>query len=82
MSLADLRITVAETEYLYYEGPDGIRRVSTLEADRSSESQYLRRVFADTLGVSEKWDWRQVPAPMETHQTYQSIKQILSNELC
>ena len=72
--LADLRRAVAEMEYLYYEGPDRTRRVATLEPDRSCESQYLRKVFADALGASDRWDWRQVPAALETHEIYETIE--------
>ena len=73
-SLLNLHRVSGGLEYLYYETPDGRHKLA--KAERGTfESQYMRKVFANALGKESDWNWREAPAPSETHKTYERIKQ-------
>lgn len=50
---------VGDDEYVCYQAPDGraFLRVSPVPI----ESQLMRRIFADALGISANWNWRTHP---------------------
>jgi diadenosine tetraphosphate (Ap4A) HIT family hydrolase len=73
-SLLNLHRVSGGLEYLYYEAPDGSQRLAKAEIG-TFESQYMRKVFAHALGKGSLWNWREVPAPSETHKAYELIKQ-------
>lgn len=64
-SLSDI---VRGGEYLYYESPTNERWVTTGDSG-AFPSQYFRRVFAEALGVADRWNWRVHPAPQITRKT-------------
>jgi len=67
-----LRDITKGREYLFYESPSGERLVTT--GDRVTfPSQYLRRAFADALGVGDRWNWREDPAVDVTRRTLSSF---------
>lgn len=55
--LRSLRDSAPDSEYLYYEAPDGAAWLA-LPGDAPFQSQILRRAFADALGIGESWNWR------------------------
>lgn len=57
---ADLETAVGESEYLYYETPDGRAWAAVASIDKI-ESQLLRRTFAEALGSGGTWNWRDHP---------------------
>jgi diadenosine tetraphosphate (Ap4A) HIT family hydrolase len=73
LSLNDLKRAVGNDEYLYYESPNGAAHVMRVEAGKF-ESQYLRRVFADALQCSDKWNWREFPSALTTHETFELLR--------
>jgi diadenosine tetraphosphate (Ap4A) HIT family hydrolase len=58
--VAMLREQVIGREYLTYDSPAGQRWFATADND-GFESQLLRRVFAEALGIAENWNWRAFP---------------------
>lgn len=71
-SLLSLSRTIGDSEYLFYESPDG-RAATALPTDDGFESQYLRRVFCKALGREYEWNWRDTPQPIDVHLTFRSI---------
>jgi hypothetical protein len=64
----DLRLAVGDHEYLYYEDHTGLAFVAISQYS-TIESQLLRRVVANKVGVPELWNWRlhpRVPLLQET----------------
>jgi diadenosine tetraphosphate (Ap4A) HIT family hydrolase len=59
-SLGELRGVAGQAEYLLYRKPEGQRYVSIAPAD-GFRSQLMRQVFAEALGVSDRWNWRDYP---------------------
>lgn len=59
-------------EYLFYQEPSGAKWVTTCDG-ASFPSQYMRRAFADALGVAGRWNWRDDPARLVTSQTLYSL---------
>jgi diadenosine tetraphosphate (Ap4A) HIT family hydrolase len=69
---ADLKGIVGDSEYLYYESPDGFRKIITAETG-TFESQYMRKIFSEALGNDTNWNWRQNPLPFAAHETFEII---------
>lgn len=67
-----LRDITKGREYLYYETPSGERLLTTGDG-ATFPSQYLRRAFADALGVGNRWNWREDPAVEITRRTLSSF---------
>lgn len=67
-----LRDATKGREYLFYESPSGERLVTTGDGTLFP-SQYLRRAFAEALGVGDSWNWRVEPAADLTRRTLSSF---------
>lgn len=67
--LEAIAAAVGDGEYLYYETPDG-RSFVLPAAEVRCESQYLRRVFAEALGLRRHWNWRRAMALDEVERTF------------
>jgi ATP adenylyltransferase len=63
---------VGGQEYLWYEPPSGESYVA-VDPD-GFPSQYLRRVFADALGRSDRWNWRETPEMPTLLQTLNRVR--------
>jgi ATP adenylyltransferase len=70
--LAGLRHLAQTEEYVFYESPTGDRRLIPAR-DQPLESQYLRQVFAKTLGHACEWNWRDHMKVVNAHETYEKI---------
>ncbi len=64
-----LRQAVQGREYLYYRTPNS-RTVLAIAEKHPFESQYIRRVFAQTLGKPDEWNWRVHPLPQAIETTF------------
>ena len=63
-SLQALRTLAGGREYVFYETPNGSSSILRSEAE-TLESQYMRKLFAKSLGRANEWDWRASPnAPL------------------
>lgn len=71
-SLAELASVVGDSEYLWYESPDGTAFVAKGD-EGTFESQYLRKVFAKALGCEEEWNWRETPRVPIMSETYTRV---------
>jgi hypothetical protein len=56
--------------YLYFENQ---RQENFIIRDASVPSQYLRRVIADELGLSDLWDWAAFPFEMNARATLRAL---------
>jgi len=74
-----LERAVREGEYLLYEAP-GRHPIVAVARESRFESQHIRRVFAEALGVPEKWNWRQYPLPEDIEATFKAISAALKKE--
>lgn len=72
----DLHGKIGRREYQYYQSPDG-RAFAAISGD-GFESQYLRRVFAQTLGREGRWNWREYPKPEACHSLFREIQKLES----
>jgi len=71
--LPGLRSVAKEGEYIYYESPDG-ERLMVLAGDHQFESQFMRRTFAEAMGTTNEWNWRDHMKPAETIRTYETLR--------
>ncbi|HVR06485.1 MAG TPA: hypothetical protein VMW75_00430, partial [Thermoanaerobaculia bacterium] len=58
---------VRDGEYLYYESPE---RWAAIATAGEFESQYLRRIVAQAVGVPELWNWRANPRAEHAHRGF------------
>jgi len=70
--ISGLRKAVGTNEYVFYAGPDG-DRIAILSEHRALPSQFLRQAFAEALGNSADWNWREHLKPEETLRTLQVL---------
>jgi len=74
--LTDMRLAVAQREYLYYESPNGLAAIATSQSRRGFESQIMRRTFSQALGRPDQWNWRTAPAPELADVTFRKLTQV------
>ena len=72
-SLFELKSMVKGREYIYYRSPDG--RI-WLSVGSSRPSQFMRRVFAEALGIPDEWNWRATPRLSQLSQTIALMRTI------
>lgn len=60
-------------EYLFYEEPSAARWVTSGDGS-PFPSQYLRRAFAEELGIADRWNWHDVPAADITRDTLRVLR--------
>jgi ATP adenylyltransferase len=72
-SLGELAQWSQGREYILYETPDGGCRL-LLARERSFESQYMRKLFAQSLGRGENWNWRDDPDPRSADETWRRFR--------
>jgi diadenosine tetraphosphate (Ap4A) HIT family hydrolase len=68
----ELRVGTDGDEYLYYEDPHGSALVACA-AGQPFDSQHLRKLFAEALGRTEKWNWRDAPLPEEADRAFRAL---------
>jgi len=71
--LQGLRSAAGIHEYVFYESPQGNRSLLCAHGGQF-ESQFLRRVFADAIGRSQDWNWRQAMNPAAVEEIFQRIR--------
>ncbi len=82
-SLDGLRQLSGGGEYIFYESPDGDSRLLVPE-DGQIESQYMRKLLANSLSRPERWNWRDdpdAPAADETWRSFVAIGDTISAAL-
>ena len=72
-ALYGLRRSAPQGEYLYYESPEGD---AFLAERRTFESQYIRRLFAEALGLGAAWNWREHPQADEVDATFRALSAV------
>lgn len=77
---SDFSQLVGNSEYLYYESPNGVKYININPPDAGGfESQLMRKVFALALDDSSSWNWREHPMPHIAHRTYQDVFKAINN---
>ena len=71
-SLKSLAEASHEQEYLLCEFPDGTSHIAT-GLTSSFPSQGLRRLFAESLGNKDRWNWRNSPHPEIADSIWQKL---------
>jgi len=59
--LGEVPNLVGDSEYLFYQRPDGVSFVALPREGCAFESQLIRRVLAAAEGRFERWNWRDFP---------------------
>jgi ATP adenylyltransferase len=72
-SLGELARWSQGREYILYETPDGVCRL-LLARESSFESQYMRKLFAQSLGRGGNWNWRDNPDPRAADETWRRFR--------
>jgi ATP adenylyltransferase len=75
-NIADLCAVAGDMEYLWYESPEG-HSVIAKGIEGTFESQYLRKVFAQAVGINEMWNWREFPRATSISDTYTTLQRAL-----
>ena len=69
--ISDLRSSTGGREYISYETPSGDLFIT--QQDRPFESQLMRKLFAQPLGCSSSWNWREAPCIPDLRATYSAL---------
>jgi diadenosine tetraphosphate (Ap4A) HIT family hydrolase len=75
---ADLSALVGDMEYIWYESPEGLSCIAK-GIEGTFESQYLRKIFANAVGLGEMWNWRDFPRTTMISDTYEDIQHALNS---
>lgn len=76
-SSQELWFNEIDGEYLYFRQSGN----SFLNQQAIIESQFLRRIFANILGVADFWDWRKYPFVENMQVTYRKLKKSYEKHL-
>jgi ATP adenylyltransferase len=71
-SLQELRALAGGGEYVFYRAPDGSSIFLGPEAE-DLESQYMRKLFAKSMGRANEWDWRVSPEAASADETWRQV---------
>lgn len=71
-SLGELARLTGGLEYIQYEPPGGGARLLLAEGG-GFESQFMRKLFALSLGRGENWNWRDRPDPRAADETWRQF---------
>jgi hypothetical protein len=71
-SLHELRAFAGGGEYVFYKAPDGSSTLLRSEAE-DLESQYMRKLFAKSMGRADEWDWRVSPEAASADEAWQQF---------
>lgn len=73
-SLEHLRQLSGGREYIYYENPGGAARL-LVSQHGEFESQYMRKLLANSLSRGKRWNWRENPDARSADETWRSFLQ-------
>jgi hypothetical protein len=78
-SLEELNVLAQSgTPYLFYENAAGEMHVYPLS--QPIPSQYLRRVWAESVGKPQEWDWREFVGEENVACTIKNLRSTLGNQ--
>jgi ATP adenylyltransferase len=78
-SLQELRVFAGGGEYVFYEAPDGSGTLLRPEAE-DLESQYMRKLFAKSMGRADQWDWRASPKAASADEAWQRFVRFIHGD--